>query len=322
VLGIDDTIGDEWWSDGKARERRLLSNNQRTSNAATARQSRRVCSLSQASLSNVDACKRDLRCSVVTLAVAMIRSILFLFTFMFTSFLQADDRIYELRIYVCNEGKLPDLLKRFREHTCKLFEKHGMENIGYWVPVDKENGSETTLIYVLAHKSREAAKASFAAFGADPEWQAARKASEEAGKILAKPPTSIFMKTTDYSPPVKTGVSDKPRVFEMRTYTCNEGKLDALHKRFREHTMKLFSKHGMTHLPYWVPVDADKGANNTLIYILAHSSKEAGLASFTAFRADPDWIKAKSESEKDGSLTVQDGVKSVYMTSTDFSQIK
>ena len=67
--------------------------------------------------------------------------------------------VYELRIYTCNEGRLDALLTRFRDHTCKLFEKHGMGNVGYWVPVDKENGSETTLIYVLEHKSRAAAKA-------------------------------------------------------------------------------------------------------------------------------------------------------------------
>ena len=237
----------------------------------------------------------------------------------------AADPIYELRIYTCNEGKLDALLSRFRDHTCKLFEKHGMGNVGYWVPVDEENGSKTTLIYVLEHKSREAAKASFKAFGADPEWQAARKASEEGGKILAKPPESIFMTPTDYSPALTVEKGSKPRVFELRTYTTNEGKLDALHARFRDHTMKLFSKHGMTHLAYWTPVDADKGAGSKLIYILAHDSKEAGLASFGAFRQDPDWIKAKGESEKDGSLTIMpqaEGVKSVYMTATDFSPVQ
>jgi hypothetical protein len=237
----------------------------------------------------------------------------------------AADPIYELRIYTCNEGKLDALLSRFRDHTCKLFEKHGMGNVGYWVPLDEENGSKTTLIYVLEHKSREAAKESFKAFGADPEWQAARKASEEGGKILAKVPESIFMTPTNYSPALKVEKGSKPRVFELRTYTTNEGKLDALHARFRDHTMKLFSKHGMTHLAYWTPVDADKGAGNKLIYILAHDSKEAGLASFGAFRQDPDWIKAKAESEKDGSLTIMpqaEGVKSVYMTPTDFSPVQ
>ncbi len=235
--------------------------------------------------------------------------------------------VHELRIYTCNEGKLDALLARFRDHTCRLFEKHGIKNVGYWVPVDEENGSKTTLYYVLEHKSREAAKASFAAFGADPEWQAARKASEEAGKILAKPPESIFMTPTDYSPALVIKKQAKPQVFELRTYTTVEGKLDALHARFRDHTMKLFSKHGMSHLAYWVPTDKDKGAGIKLIYILAHDSKEDGLASFTAFRADPEWIKAKAASEgaNGGPLTIQpqtEGVKSIYMAPTDFSPIQ
>jgi uncharacterized protein (DUF1330 family) len=238
----------------------------------------------------------------------------------------ADSPVYELRIYTCQEGKLDALLARFRDHTCKLFEKHGMKNVGYWVPVDEENGSKTTLIYILEHKSRDAAKASFKAFGADPEWQAAAKASEANGKIVAKI-ESIFMTTTEYSPPLAIAKGDGARVFEMRTYTTPEGKLDALHARFRDHTMKLFSKHGMSHLAYWVPVDANKGAGTKLIYILSHASKEAGLASFTAFRADPEWIKAKAASEEanGGSLTIQpqaEGVKSVYMKATDFSPIQ
>jgi hypothetical protein len=236
------------------------------------------------------------------------------------------DPVYELRIYTCHEGKLDALLTRFRDHTCKLFEKHGMGNVGYWVPVGEENGSKTTLIYVLEHKSREAAKESFKAFGADPEWKAAAKASEANGKIVAKI-DSIFMTPTDYSPALKVEKSAKPRVFEMRTYTTPPGKLDALHARFRDHTMKLFSKHGMSHLAYWTPTDAEKGAGTKLIYILAHDSKEAGLASFTAFRADPDWIKAKGDSEaaNGGPLTIQpqaEGVKSVYMKAVDFSPVQ
>lgn len=235
----------------------------------------------------------------------------------------ADEGVYELRTYVCNEGRLPALLKRFRDHTCRLFEKHGMRNIGYWVPIKEEDGASSTLIYVLGHKSRDAAKASFAAFGKDPEWQAARTASEVDGKILARPPESVFMDVTDYSPAVVVEKSGSERVFELRTYTTPEGKLDALHNRFRNHTMKLFSKHGMTHIAYWQPTEEPKSAN-TLIYILSHASAEAGLQSFTAFRADPDWIKAKSESEKDGSLTLPqpEGVKSVYMRATDFSPLQ
>lgn len=233
--------------------------------------------------------------------------------------------VYEMRTYTTQEGKLDALLARFRDHTCRLFEKHGMKNVGYWVPLAKEDGAENTLIYILKHESEEAAKQSFAAFGKDPEWQEARKASEANGKILAKPPESLFLKTTDYSPPVPAAGKDAAgRVFELRVYTTPEGKLDALHNRFRNHTLALFSKHGMKHFAYWVPTPGQKGEGNKLVYILTHASHEAGQASFKAFRADPAWIKAKGESEKDGSLTLPqpEGVRSVYMRAVDFSPVQ
>ncbi len=245
------------------------------------------------------------------------------FSLALQTFAVEDSRVFELRVYTCNEEKLPDLLTRFREHTCSLFEKHGIQNIGYWVPVDKENGAETTLIYVIAHKSRDAAKASWTAFGKDPEWQAVAKASEANGKILAKKPESTYMTATDFSKAVTTGAGKPDRVFELRTYTCNEGKLPVLLSRFRDHTAGLFEKHGMTNIAYWTPTDPETGGGKKLIYILAHDSKEAGMKSFDDFRADPDWVKAKAESEKDGPLTVKpDGVKSVYMKPTDFSPFK
>ena len=112
-------------------------------------------------------------------------------------------RVFELRTYYAHEGKLDDLMARFRNHTTKLFEKHGMTNIGYWVPVDKEKGSDNTLIYIIAHKSREAAAASFKAFREDPDWAAARKASEAkaGGSLTVKDGVqSIFMKPAAYSP--------------------------------------------------------------------------------------------------------------------------
>lgn len=231
----------------------------------------------------------------------------------------ADDRVFELRIYTTNEGKLPDLLKRFREHTCALFEKHGIENVGYWVPIEKEDGADNKLYYIIAHKSRDAAKASWAAFQADPDWKAASKASEENGKILAGKPESIFMTATEFSNPIVAAASPTERVFQLRMYTTPEGKLPALHKRFKEQEMALFAKHGMFHIGYWQPMDE----GNKLFYMLAHPSKEAGLKSFADFRADPDWVKLKAESEKDGSLTVQpDGVKFIYMKATDFSPIR
>src|SRR2546423_598962 len=96
---------------------------------------------------------------------------------------QSAGRVFEMRTYTCKEGKLPDLQARFRNHTMRIFEKHGMSNIGYWVPQDPPL-SQNTLVYIIAHQSREAAKANWDAFRADPEWQKVQKESEAAGKIV------------------------------------------------------------------------------------------------------------------------------------------
>jgi hypothetical protein len=226
---------------------------------------------------------------------------------------ETDSPVYELRTYYAAEGKLDDLQARFRDHTLKIFEKHGMKNIGYWVPLDNP---DRKLIYLLGYPSREAARRSWQGFIADPEWKSAQKASEAKGKLVAKA-ESIYLKPTDYSPDVKPSASDGSRVFELRTYKASPGKLDDLNARFRNHTVSLFKKHGMSNFGYWTPLDKKQGADDTLIYILAHKSKEAGQASFKAFRDDADWVAAKKASEENGSLTVK--VESVYMAPTDYS---
>lgn len=228
--------------------------------------------------------------------------------------------VYELRTYTVLPGRMPAMLARFRDHTVKLFERHGMVNVGYWIPTDEKDGADTKLIYLLEHKSREAAAASWKAFGADPQWQDARKKSEADGKIVAKA-DSVFLAATDYSKLMSAG-KDKgaPRVFELRTYVTPEGKLPGLDARFRDHTLALFAKHGMTNLGYFHPTDADKGAANTLIYFLAHASRDAATASWKGFREDPVWLKAREASEKNGKLTTK--VESVFLKPADFSAIK
>jgi len=110
----------------------------------------------------------------------------------------AENRVFELRTYVCNEGKLDALKARFRDHTIRIFARHGMESIGYWIPQDAPE-SKTTLIYVIAHKSREQAAKNWLEFRADPEWQKVVAESEKNGKILAKSPDSKFMDPADFS---------------------------------------------------------------------------------------------------------------------------
>ena len=110
----------------------------------------------------------------------------------------AQNRVYELRTYTCNEGKLEALKARFRDHTIKIFKRHGIESVGYWIPQDPAT-SKTTLIYIVVHPSLEAAKKNWAEFMADPEWVKVRTASEANGRILAKSPESVFMDPADFS---------------------------------------------------------------------------------------------------------------------------
>ena len=238
---------------------------------------------------------------------------------------EPDSRLFEMRVYYAAEGKLDALNARFRDHTLKLFAKHGMTSLGYFVPT---KNPENKLIYFLAYPSREARDASWKAFQADPDWKAAQKASEANGRLLTKG-ESAFLTATDYSALAQAKTYGQG-VFELRTYTTEAGRLPDLNARFRDHTLKLFEKHGMTNVCYWNLAADQKGAksalvaSNTLIYLLTHKSEDAAKASFDAFRADPAWVAAKEASEKKagGSLTIKDGVKSEFLVPTDYSPVK
>ena len=108
--------------------------------------------------------------------------------------------------------------------------------------------------------------------------------------------------------------------FELRTYTAAPGKLEALHARFRNHTNRLFAKHGMKIVGFWVPSDKDKGADNTLVYLLRYPDRAAREKAWEDFRKDPDWIAARDASEANGKLVEK--VDSVMLTATDYSPMK
>ncbi len=113
---------------------------------------------------------------------------------------QASNAVYELRIYHAAPGKLGELLARFRDHTIKIFDRHGMKSVAYWTPVDEPDKSNT-LIYILRHPSREAAAANWKSFQDDPEWKNAKEKSEANGKLVDKV-DSTYMALTDFSPPL------------------------------------------------------------------------------------------------------------------------
>jgi hypothetical protein len=236
--------------------------------------------------------------------------------------LRAEDRtgpVYELRIYTAAPGKLKALHARFRDHTMKLFEKHGITNVAYFEPIDN---TDNKLVYLISFPGREAAARSWKAFGSDPDWQKVYKESQKDGRLVTRV-ESHYLTPTDYSPGFKA-LKGAGHVFEWRTYTTTPGNLDALNARFRDHTMKLFEKHGMTNVAYFVPMKDQKPGKDTLVYFLAHKSEDAAKESFATFRKDPDWTAALKESEKKagGPLTVKGGVKSVFLKPTDYSPAK
>ncbi len=228
----------------------------------------------------------------------------------------SDSRYYELRIYYAPEGKLDALIERFQKHSVKLLEKHGLKNVGYWVPVQNDKNQ---LYYIVSSPSKEAHEKGWKDFFADKKWQKVAKASEANGKIVEKVESIILDVADDISPVVKPHRSGTDGIFELRTYYCFPGKLPNLITRFKDHTLKLFEKHGMVNLPYWSTVEAD-GSQGKLVYLLGHASVDAAKASFKSFGADPDWIKARDASEAGGKIVQK--VESVYLKALPFSNIK
>jgi hypothetical protein len=240
----------------------------------------------------------------------------------------ADTRIFEMRVYYAHEGRLDALHERFRDHTLRLFERHGITNLGYFVPPG--TNPDRKLVYFLAYPDKAARDTSWKNFLNDPDWKKAYAESHKNGVLVARV-ENAFLSATDYSA-LAEARQYGGGVFELRTYTTEAGRLPNLNARFRDHTVKLFEKHGMTNVTYWTLAPDQKGAkhslaaDNTLIYLLSHKTEEAAKASFAAFRADPDWVAAKEASEKKagGSLTIAqpDGVKSEFLVPTAYSPVK
>jgi len=229
---------------------------------------------------------------------------------------KADTRYFEMRIYYCHPGRLDALIQRFTNHTTKIFEKHGMTNVGYWIPT---NNTDNALYYILAYPSKASRDSSWKHFSSDPEWKIVSKKSEETGKIVAKV-TSIFMNATDFSPKIKPSGGSVDRVFELRTYTQLPGRNPAILARFKDHTMKIFKSHDIKNIAYFTTIEKDTTVQSKLVYLIAHSSEEAAKTNWAAFVNDPKWKKVSADSEKDGKIIEK--IESIYMTPTSFSTIR
>ncbi len=258
---------------------------------------------------------------------------------------QSAKTLYELRSYVSEPGRQADVLKLISESGIPMMAKHKQTLVGAWTNVDPKDERVFTL---LSHKDKASADAAQAAFQNDPEWKESLQKSMVDGKKPVASVERIFLSTNDYSPAIDVKNVGN-RVFELRTYVATKGNLPALNARFKDHTLALFAKHGMTNILYCSVLDGEKltaskllesvspigkstaaieadlpATGNSLVYFITHASPEAAKANFGKFGADPDWQKAykASEAAAGGSLTAKDGVKSLFLKPTAFSPIK
>jgi hypothetical protein len=240
----------------------------------------------------------------------------FLLLSVFNVFASKDNRVYEMRIYYCEPGRLENLVQRFTNHTTKLFEKHGMVNEGYWLPTKNDSNA---LYYVLSYPSMEAREKSWQTFKEDPKWIAAKEASEVDGKIVSKV-KSYFMTATDYSMSIKKSRKKKSGVYELRIYHLNPGKLMDINNRFANYTIKSFESFGMRNIVYWNTIEKDANIQPILIYLLGHNSEAAAKKSFDDFIADPERIRVFNKSEENGKIISK--IESVFLQPLAISKLK
>lgn len=205
-----------------------------------------------------------------------------------------DSTIYELRIYKTADGK-KDLLKTMiRDRAEQMFVKHRMTMIGFWIDADSNR-----VIYIVAHKSKQAMRISWNDFYADPAWPSL-KADLSSGGPATLSIKSIPMQGADILP---KQIKEDPATtrYELRIYTCFPDRLVNLIDRFKKKTNSLFAKHHMIGLAYWESVESDD-TQPLLIYVLAHKDKESQEANWKEFRVDPEWITFRDETESSGKI--------------------
>ncbi len=232
-----------------------------------------------------------------------------------------DVGLYELRVYTAADGKMADLHKRFRDHTVDLFAKHGMTSIFYGTPVVQEGQPEDNrLYYIMGYKDRAARDASWRAFVTDPDWTSVYQASQVDGSLTSNI-ESYFLNPAEYSPALSLDSASQPRTFELRTYEAAEGKLENIHARFRDHTQRIFEKHGMTNVLYWRPVEGQETLDGKMVYLLAFPGVAARNQAWRDFASDPEWQKVAEESQVDGQLLAS-RPESVLLRPTDYSPVQ
>ncbi|WP_169979498.1 NIPSNAP family protein [Tautonia rosea] len=246
---------------------------------------------------------------------------------------------FQLRSYTTAPEKLEVLVERFQRVNLPLFERHDITLIGAWTPHESDDGDER-LVYLVGFPSMRAAELCWKNFATDPDWINAFEREKRIHGTVVSGVETVYLGPTDYSPALpgiggrsaqsdtsndqaktSTDSVEEERLFELRRYLASPGKLNELNKRFREHTMELFSKHGMTNILYTMPIESDQGADTTLIYFLAHPSYPRALNAWESFRSDPIWNQVREASQPDG-VPLAASVERWMLVPTEFSPLK
>ena len=227
--------------------------------------------------------------------------------------------VYELRTYIAARDRFEHLVTRFREHTDRLFRKHNMQPVGYWVPAEGPPISKRTFVYILKHPSRYDAWKNWVAFTNDREWQRVLDQPVFQGLLIGKP-ESTFMTVIDDSIVKLNDGDGRAGVYELATYTASPGKLPMLTGHFREHATGLFNADAMQHIASWTPFDRPE-SESRLISLICHSNREQVDVNWKAAKRDARWRQATSDSETGDSLLAKPPEQS-YLIPLDFSPSK
>ena len=224
--------------------------------------------------------------------------------------------MYEWHSLVAAPGKLDELHARLRDRVLPAVDDPDRRTVAVLTPAG-ENADGVVHLVVAGDRAG-------GQFATEAEWPA-WLADGEARPPIATHRSVQRLRTTAWSPNLVPTQAAAPRVFELRTYTSPDARRrEALLTRFERHTMSLFTRHGMTNVIYWTPIDGPD-AETMLVYLLAHDSQEAAKASFDAFRKDPEWVAAKTASEAaaGGSLTIKEkGVISQFLMPAAYSPLR
>lgn len=202
--------------------------------------------------------------------------------------------IYEWRTYEAMPGKVA-ALNTHLEVAAGLFKKHGLGVVGFWT---EDVGTGGQITYMWVYKDVEERQQKLTAFAADTAWkQQVEEETAKEGVIVARIHNTM-LQPTPYSPEPRL----KAKIQEWRIYDAVPGKLPDLHNRFANHTLGLFEKHGMENIGYWTEVF---GTSNRLVYMLGYPSLGDREKSWASFMKDPDWLRARAESEKNGTLVAK-----------------